>query len=121
LSELRALASGGLADIALIGGSLVSAGGHNPLEAATFGIPILFGSHMEDFAEISRDLVTAGGALIVTNSDELAKAILNLLNNPAQSKKMGGAARKIIFRNKGVVQRHLEVIDQLLKKQSGEK
>ena len=105
----------GLADIALIGGSLVPTGGHNPLEAATFGIPILFGPHMEDFAEISRDLVTADGALIVTSSDELAKATLSLLNTPAQSIKMGDAAKKIIIKNKGVVQRHLEVIDQLLK------
>jgi len=104
-----------LADIALIGGSLVPAGGHNPLEAASAGIPILFGPHMEDFSEISRDLVTGDGALIVTSSAELTRAILILLKTPAQSITMGKAAKKLILKNQGVVQRHLEVITQLLK------
>ncbi len=103
-----------LADIALIGGSLVPAGGHNPLEAATFGIPILFGPHMEDFAEISRDLVTAGGAQIITNSEELVSQTLILLNSPELFAERGAAARDIVQRNKGVVERHLNIVAQHL-------
>ena len=49
-----------LADIAFVGGSMVGQGGHNPIEPAGLGIPTLFGRHMEDFSEISRDLVLAG-------------------------------------------------------------
>ncbi|HHD62993.1 MAG TPA: 3-deoxy-D-manno-octulosonic acid transferase [Desulfobulbaceae bacterium] len=104
----------GLADIALIGGSLVEAGGHNPLEAAIVGIPILFGPHMEDFSEISRDLVAAGGALVVTDSDAITVGITELLNAPDQAKKMGHAAKMLVQNNQGVVQSHLDIIDHLL-------
>jgi len=104
----------GLADIALIGGSLVDAGGHNPLEAAVAGIPILFGPHMEDFSEISRDLVAAGGALVVADSDAITAGITELLNAPDRAKKMGNAAKMLVENNQGVVQSHLDIIDHLL-------
>ncbi len=103
-----------LADIALIGGSLVSAGGHNPLEAATCGRPVLFGPFMDDFTEISQDLIAAGGGQVVGTSDELVEQILSLLNSPQRATAMGAAAKKIVQKNQGVVQRHLDVIEQLL-------
>ncbi len=103
-----------LADIAFIGGSLVPAGGHNPLEAAICGCPVFFGPFMDDFTEISRDLVAAGGALVVSTSDELVEQILSLLNSPQRVTAMGTAAKQIVRKNQGVVQRHLDVIEQLL-------
>ena len=103
-----------LADIALIGGSLVPAGGHNPLEAASCGRPVLFGPFMDDFSEISRDLIAAGGAQLVTSGDHLAEQILLLLRSPDRAAAMGGAAKDFVRRNQGVVQRHLDAIEQLL-------
>ncbi len=103
-----------LADITFIGGSLVPAGGHNPLEAATCGRPVLFGPFMDDFTEISQDLIAAGGAQVVSTSDELVEQILSLLNSPQRATAMGAAAKKIVRKNQGVVQRHLDVIEQLL-------
>ncbi len=103
-----------LADIAFIGGSLVPAGGHNPLEAATYGRPVLFGPFMDDFTEISRDLVAAGGAVVVATVDELVEQILSLLNSPQRAAVMGAAAKNLVQKNQGVVQCHLDVIEQLL-------
>ncbi|MCF6186119.1 MAG: glycosyltransferase, partial [Desulfobulbaceae bacterium] len=103
-----------LADIAFIGGSLVPAGGHNPLEAATCGRPVLFGPFMDDFTEISRDLVAAGGAVVVATVDELVEQILSLLNSPQRAAVMGAAAKNLVQKNQGVVQCHLDVIEQLL-------
>ncbi len=103
-----------LADIAFIGGSLVPAGGHNPLEAATCGRPILFGPFMDDFTEISQDLAAAGGAHVVGTVDELVKQILVLLNSSQRVTAMGAAAKNLVRKNQGVVPRHLDVIEQLL-------
>ncbi len=103
-----------LADIAFIGGSLVPAGGHNPLEAAAAGIPVLFGPHMEDFAEISRDLITAGGAAEITGSDDLADQLTDLLLNAKKRQIMGQAARDFVFTNQGVVNNHLREVHRLL-------
>ena len=103
-----------LADIAFIGGSLVPAGGHNPLEAAVAGIPVLFGPHMEDFAEISRDLIAAGGAAEITGSDDLADQLINLLLNMKKRRIMGQAARDFVFTNQGVVNNHLREVHRLL-------
>ena len=102
-----------LADIAFIGGSLVPAGGHNPLEAAAAGIPVLFGPHMEDFAEISRDLIAAGGAAEVTGSDDLADQVIHLLAGE-KSRIMGQAAREFVVTNQGVVNNHLREVQRLL-------
>ena len=103
-----------LADIAFIGGSLVPAGGHNPLEAASCGRPVLFGPFMDDFSEISRDLVAAGGAQMVGTSDELAGQVLTLLTSAQRATAMGTAARSLVLDHQGVIQHHLEVIEQLL-------
>jgi 3-deoxy-D-manno-octulosonic-acid transferase len=99
-----------LADIAFVGGSMVSRGGHNPIEPAGHAVPILFGRHMEDFSEISRDLVLAGGALEVTGSESLHHTLNRLLASKEQRQKIGRLARECIERQRGVVERHLEII-----------
>jgi len=103
-----------VADIAFIGGSLIAAGGHNPLEAAIACIPVLFGPHMEDFSEISRDLVQAGAALVVADSNEISARIIELSESPERAKKMGAAAKNLVLRNQGVVQHHIDIIEHLL-------
>ncbi|HHB75131.1 MAG TPA: hypothetical protein ENK84_01100 [Desulfobulbus sp.] len=102
------------AAIAFIGGSLVPAGGHNPVEAAIAGIPVLFGPHMEDFAEISRDLIAAGGAAMVAGSNELADRVIHLLLDQKKSLVMGKAAENFVITNQGVVNNHLREVKRLL-------
>ncbi len=98
-----------LADIALVGGSLVARGGHNPLEPALHGTPILFGPHMEDFAEISRDLLDCGGARQI-NAVELLPVLRDLLNKTETRRKMGERAAGLIRRNQGAARRYVEII-----------
>jgi len=103
-----------LADIAFIGGSLVPNGGHNPVEAAIATIPVLFGPHMEDFAEISRDLIAAGGAAMIAGSDELADQVIQLLLDEKKRRGMGKAAENFVITNQGVVNNHLQEVKRLL-------
>lgn len=99
LGELAALYS--LADVVFIGGSLVPAGGHNPLEAAAFARVPIFGRSMDNFREIAASLLEAGAAIQVTSAAQLGSAWLDLLENNAKRAQMGLAARQIVERNRG--------------------
>ncbi len=112
MGELASLYA--ICDLAFVGGSLVAAGGHNPLEPAAHGRPVLFGPHMEDFTEIAGDLVRSGGALQCADPKELRKAIDTLLADPALLKKTGDRARDMVRRGQGVVGRHLRAIGTLI-------
>ncbi len=101
------------ATLAFVGGSLVAAGGHNPIEAAVMAVPVLFGPHMEDFAEISRDLLAGGGAGQVTAADDLAEACQQLLADPDARKRMGTAAAAVVAARRGVVANHLQLLQAL--------
>ncbi len=101
-------------DIAFIGGSLVDQGGHNPIEPAVMGLPVLFGPHMEDFAEIAEDLLAAGGALRVHNGDSLFLTLERLFDDPAFRRTTGKAAAVYIKDKQGVVTRHLALIRKFL-------
>lgn len=98
------------ADIAFVGGSMVAAGGHNPIEPAAQGVPVLFGPHMEDFAEISHDLTLAGGALTVADQASLAEIVETLIVDENRRQTIGRQARAFVDRHRGVVERHLQVI-----------
>ncbi len=103
-----------LADIALIGGSLVDQGGHNPLEAARHGCPILFGPYMEDFAEISDELLRCRAAITVTDETSLATTVKALLNSPEHRRRMGDQAIACLQRRSKVIEAHLAAIKALL-------
>lgn len=104
----------GLARLALIGGSLVDEGGHNPIEAAAQAVPVLFGPHMEDFAEIARDLTACGGAKMVT-AETLAETAAAILSDDGLHQAMSGAARDLVERQRGGVERHVQAVRQMLK------
>ena len=101
-------------DIAYVGGSLVEQGGHNPIEPAVVGVPVLFGPHMEDFAEIAADLLAAGGAIRVYDADSLFRALERLLSDPDFRLETGTKAATSIKEKQGVVSRHLELIRKFL-------
>jgi 3-deoxy-D-manno-octulosonic-acid transferase len=103
-----------LCDVAFIGGSLVSQRGHNPLEPAVYGKPVLFGPFMEDFAEISRDLLAVGGARQVHNAEELCAGISLLLADSAERERAGRQAQTLIASRRGVTEAHLALIHRVL-------
>jgi 3-deoxy-D-manno-octulosonic-acid transferase len=84
-----------LAGVALIGGSLVPKGGHNPLEPARLGCPVLLGPDTSHFREVADDLLTAGGALRVADAATLAETAMDVLTNPQRASEMTRAAAKI--------------------------
>ena len=102
-----------LARLAFIGGSLVDEGGHNPIEAAAQGVPVLFGPHTEDFAEIARDLVHCGGAKVVT-AETLAETSAAILSDDSLHMAMSGAARRLVEQQRGGVDRHVQAVRELL-------
>ncbi|WP_321283877.1 3-deoxy-D-manno-octulosonic acid transferase [uncultured Vibrio sp.] len=103
-----------MADIAFIGGSLHPFGGHNPLEPAGVGIPVLVGPHTEDFSEITRGLVDAGGVFQAENQQQLMQYLARLLDAPSECRAMGARAASWMDAHRGVVGNHLKVIDRLL-------
>ncbi|MCW5211855.1 3-deoxy-D-manno-octulosonic acid transferase [Desulfobulbus sp. TB] len=103
------------ADLAFVGGSLVPQGGHNPIEPALYGVPVLFGPSMEDFAEIAHDLLDCAGGKTVT-ADSLAATVAALLVDKQTRILMGQAAHALVQRHRGGVQRHIEAIKGLLSK-----
>ncbi len=113
MGELQSLY--GVATIVFCGGSLVPLGGHNVLEAAAWGKPVLYGPHMDDFLDAKELLESAGGGLAVQNGDELAETSLELLSHPEKADRMGQKAREAILTNKGAAQRHADVILRVLR------
>ena len=100
-----------LADVTFVGGSLVKAGGHNPLEPASVAKPILFGPHVDDFSLIYRNLEAAGGAIRVDDADQLAEKAGQLISNKEENGRVGRCAYEVFVQNRGAVERTLAVVD----------
>lgn len=97
-------------DIAFVGGSLVPTGGHNFLEPAALGMPVLSGPHVFNFTDISQLLVDAGGMVKVEGAQQLGERINQWLENPLQLEETGAAARAVVESNRGAQQRLFELI-----------
>ena len=99
-----------MGDLAFIGGSLVKAGGHNPLEPAAYGKPVLFGPDMSDFRLVSRLLVAAGAAATITDADSLYLHAQKLLEDVEFARLAGRNARRVFDENSGAVGRTIEQV-----------
>lgn len=102
------------ADVAFVGGSLVPVGGHNLLEPAALGKPILTGPHTFNAEDIADLLVDEGAALRVQNSTELAAELHRLLTDRAAAQQIGSRGRQVVVQNRGALDRLLELIDPLI-------
>jgi 3-deoxy-D-manno-octulosonic-acid transferase len=103
-----------LADIAFVGGSLVTIGGHNPIEPASMGLPVLFGPHMQNNSEIADALISCGGATQVSSRLELVDLLSQLLASADLRTRQGQAAQRCVESQGGIIDKHLELIRQLL-------
>ncbi len=104
-----------LATVVFVGGSLVPAGGHNPIEPAAFGKAIVFGPHMDNFAEIAGLFVARGAAWQLGAPDELDGALDALLSDAGRRESLGTAARALVDDQRGARHRTLAVIAELLR------
>ncbi len=101
----------GACEIAFVGGSLVPSGGHNMIEPAAWGVPILTGPHLFNFAEASR-LLIEGNAMIVCDSPKnLADHCIELFENQQRRSEMGRAAHQIAEANRGALAQLLAVVN----------
>ncbi len=101
------------ADVAFVGGSLCEAGGHNLLEPAALGVPVLSGPHTFHFAEIAAMLAEVGALETVDDAASLAAAIGRLLAHPAEARDRGRAGRQRIDRERGALARTLTLIGEV--------
>jgi 3-deoxy-D-manno-octulosonic-acid transferase len=111
IGELASVYS--LAAVAFVGGSLVPAGGHNPLEPAQFGVPIVMGPHYANFRAITEDLL-AHQALRISSAEDLSATLIGLLQNPQASKAMGARARQVFEQQAGATGRCMVALRSLL-------
>jgi 3-deoxy-D-manno-octulosonic-acid transferase len=103
-----------VATVVFVGGSLVDMGGHNILEPAVFGKPIVFGPHMQNFSEIANAFLVNDAAVQVPSERALEEALVALLTDPVRRARLGAAARALVESNRGARDRTLAVIAGLL-------
>jgi 3-deoxy-D-manno-octulosonic-acid transferase len=96
--------------VAFVGGSLVPVGGHNVLEPARAGCPVLVGPHTANAGDVVERLVAGGGAMRVSSAESLAWAIAGLLDAPERLTDMARRARALVESGQGAVERHLKII-----------
>jgi len=101
------------ADVAFVGGSLANIGGHNVIEPAAIGLPILTGPYLHNFTEISKILQEAGVAQVIADGKSLAKAVIALIASDSLRKKIGERAKEVITANRGALARHMEIIEKI--------
>jgi 3-deoxy-D-manno-octulosonic-acid transferase len=102
-------------DAAFVGGSLVPVGGHNLLEPAVLGVPVITGPYNANAKDIARPLIEQGGAVEVADSRALAGALRRLLQDAAERERAVRAAREFVDAHRGAVERLTELIDPLIR------
>jgi 3-deoxy-D-manno-octulosonic-acid transferase len=103
-----------IATVVFVGGSLADYGGHNILEPAIFGKPIVFGPHMHNFREIAEAFLTHGAGVQVHSDRELGEALRNLVTDPVRRARLGAAARALVDANRGAKDKTMAVLADLL-------
>jgi 3-deoxy-D-manno-octulosonic-acid transferase len=111
IGELAALYA--LADVAFVGGSLVPRGGHNIIEPALHGVPIVVGNHTDNFRDIV-SLFQSRDAVRVVGPAELPLVLMELISNPAERAELGRRAAETIRAQMGATQRTMQALETLL-------
>jgi len=111
IGELASVYS--LAAVAFVGGSIAEAGGHNPLEPAQFGVPIVMGPHYANFRAITEDLL-AHDAVRIARRDELAGVLAELMRDEDKARTVGERARKVFEEQAGATGRSVKALREVL-------
>ena len=106
-----------IATVAFVGGSLVPVGGHNILEPAVHGKPIVFGPFMHNFAEIAEAFLANTAAVQVRDGRALEEVVVSLMQDPVRRARLGAAARALVDASRGAKEKTLVVINELLPRQ----
>jgi len=103
------------ADVAFVGGSLVPIGGHNLLEPAALGLPILTGPYNGNSVDVAKLLIERGAAEVVGDADELGARVAVLLSDPDERGRIGAVGRDCVDSNRGALGKLLALIEPLLR------
>ncbi len=100
-----------LATVTFVGGSLARVGGHNIIEPASMGKPVLFGPHMHHLDDVKEAFLSENGAVRVNDARELLSVTLSLLENPSRARALGEAARSVVDAHRGATDRYLQALE----------
>jgi len=100
--------------LTFVGGTMVPVGGHNLLEPAQWGRPVIFGPYVDHCRDIAGLLQEAGGGIQIQNQDDLVSQMTRLLTHPSEAEDMGRRAFEVVQSHRGVITRNLRWIDRLL-------
>lgn len=103
-----------VADVAFVGGSMGDQGGHNALEPAALGKPVLLGPNMDNARDIATQLLQCNAAVQVTNQEKFRQSAEKLLTDDKLRESMGLAGRVLVEKNKGALKFTLEAVRKLL-------
>jgi len=109
LGELKMLYAS--ADVAFVGGSMVPNGGHNILEAAAVGVPVMFGPYMSNFKEIARKVLAANAAIQCQDEAALILNLLILYNKPSYRAALAENAKAFVIQNQGATDKICKTLD----------
>jgi 3-deoxy-D-manno-octulosonic-acid transferase len=112
IGELKMLYAA--ADVAFVGGSMVNIGGHNVLEPAVIGIPVMFGCYMSNFKVIADGLLNAKAAIQCENQSQLRDAILKLYQQPDYRQVLTANAKSFIHQNQGSIAKIIALLNNVL-------
>jgi 3-deoxy-D-manno-octulosonic-acid transferase len=98
------------ATVVFVGKSLTAIGGQNPVEPGALGKAMIFGPNMQNFSDIARNFVAQGGAVQVSNPEELEKTIAELLADENRRASLGRNALQLVRKNLGAVERTANMI-----------
>ena len=102
------------ATLVFVGGSLVNVGGHSPLEPAVWGKAVVFGPHMDHFAEAADQFFACGAGVMVRDTDEMVQVMTALLTDRSRLEAMGKAAYQLVLENQGALARTVALIANVL-------
>jgi 3-deoxy-D-manno-octulosonic-acid transferase len=108
----------GKSAVAFVGGSLAPYGGQNPLEPLFFATPVLFGPYVENFKEITAEIVSAGAGLLVHDGDELFEAMELIIKDDRTCRRMGEAGLALVKKQKDVMDQAVRYISEITWKNS---
>jgi 3-deoxy-D-manno-octulosonic-acid transferase len=112
LGELRMAYAA--SEVSFVGGTLVNIGGHNPLEPAALQKPILLGPYTQNVRDLAEELLEAGGAILVIDSEDICAAVRKLLSDPSAYSQVAQAAYQVALQHRGAIGTVLAYIDQIV-------
>jgi 3-deoxy-D-manno-octulosonic-acid transferase len=104
-------------DIAFVGGSLVPVGGHNPLEPAALGLPVIFGPHVSNARESARGLLAAQGAVQISDAGDLRTVLEKLIGDDESIRRLGSNALRMVEEKRGASGKAAKIIIRTIKKE----